>query len=132
MKDLSQLMIADVMTKAPRSIEPHQSIDLARQWMDDMKVRHLPVRSGGKLVGILSERDLNLVAGLQRSKDALQTVEDAMISEVRTVTDSRKLKDVAQEMIEHRIGCVLVVGKDESLLGIFTDTDALRILAGQG
>lgn len=132
MKDLTQLMIADVMTKAPRSIEPHQSIDLARQWMDDMKVRHLPVRSGGKLVGILSERDLNLVAGLQRSKDALQTVEDAMISEVRTVTDSRKLKDVAQEMIEHRIGCVLVVGKDESLLGIFTDTDALRILAGQG
>ena len=124
MKDLSQLMIADVMTKAPRSIEPHQSIDLARQWMDDMKVRHLPVRSGGKLVGILSERDLNLVAGLQRSKHALQTV--------RTVTDSRKLKDVAQEMIEHRIGCVLVVGKDESLLGIFTDTDALRILAGQG
>ena len=132
MKDLTQLMIADVMTKAPRSIEQHQSIDLARQWMDDMKVRHLPVRSGGKLVGILSERDLNLVAGLQRSKDALQTVEDAMISEVRTVTDSRKLKDVAQEMIEHRIGCVLVVGKDESLLGIFTDTDALRILAGQG
>ena len=132
MKDLTQLMIADVMTKAPRSIEQHQSIDLARQWMDDMKVRHLPVRSGGKLVGILSERDLNLVAGLQRSKDALQTVEDAMISEVRTVTDSRKLKDVAQEMMEHRIGCVLVVGKDESLLGIFTDTDALRILAGQG
>ena len=132
MKDLTQLMIADVMTKAPRSIEPHQSIDLARQWMDDMKVRHLPVRSGGKLVGILSERDLNLVAGLQGSKHALQTVEDAMISEVRTVTDSRKLKDVAQEMIEHRIGCVLVVGKDESLLGIFTDTDALRILAGQG
>jgi CBS domain-containing protein len=83
-------------------------------------------------VGILSERDLNLVAGLQGSKHALQTVEDAMISEVRTVTDSRKLKDVAQEMIEHRIGCVLVVGKDESLLGIFTDTDALRILAGQG
>jgi CBS domain-containing protein len=132
MKNLTQLMIADVMTKAPRSIEPHQSIDLARQWMDDMKVRHLPVRSGGKLVGILSERDLNLVAGLQRSKHSLQTVEDAMISEVRTVTDSRKLKDVAQEMIEHRIGCVLVVGKDESLLGIFTDTDALRILAGQG
>lgn len=131
MKDFEQVKIADVMTKTPRSIEPHQSIDTARKWMDDLKVRHLPVRSGGKLVGVLSERDLNLVAGLPGAKHEAKTVEDAMISAVRTVADSRNLKDVAREMLDHRIGCVMVTGKDDSLLGIFTDTDALKILAGQ-
>jgi acetoin utilization protein AcuB len=117
------------MTKSPRSIEPHQSIDVARRWMDDMKVRHLPVRSGGKVVGVLSDRDINLLTGIAGGAHSKSMVEDAMISSVRTVSASMKLKDVAKEMLEHRIGCVLVTGKDETLLGIFTDTDALAVLA---
>lgn len=126
---LSEVTVAEVMTKSPRSIEPHQSIDVARRWMDDMKVRHLPVRSGGKVVGVLSDRDINLLTGIAGGAHSRSMVEDAMISSVRTVSASMKLKDVAKEMLEHRIGCVLVTEKDETLLGIFTDTDALAVLA---
>ena len=122
--------VGDVMTKSPRSIEPHQSLEVARRWMDDMKVRHLPVRSEGKLVGVLSDRDINLLTGVAGLSHTKSIVEDAMISSVRTVGVSMKLKDVAKDMLEHRIGCVLVTEKDESLVGIFTDADALAVLAG--
>jgi acetoin utilization protein AcuB len=129
MKDFSALKISDVMTRAPRSIEPHQSIDTARAWMDELKIRHLPVRENGEIVGILSDRDLNLLAG-GRSVAKPLTVEDAMISGVRTVNASRSVSDVAREMLDHKIGSVIVTGRDGGLLGIFTDSDALRMLAG--
>jgi acetoin utilization protein AcuB len=135
MKDVSKLTVGQVMTKAPRSIEPHQPAELARKWMDELKVRHLPVRDSGKVVGILSDRDLNLVLGATiTSRGGLKpaaTVEDAMSSGVRGVVESRPVTDVAKEMLEHHVGSVLVMGADGGLVGIFTDSDALRILAGQ-
>ncbi len=129
--NLSEVTVGEVMTKVPRSIEPHQAIEIARRWMDDMKVRHLPVRSGGKVVGILSDRDINLLSGSASALESKAVVEDAMISSVHTVSANMKLKDVAQEMLEYRIGCVLITEKGGGLMGIFTDTDALAILAGK-
>ena len=129
MKESSELTVGDVMTKAPRSIEPHQDVKLALTWMSELGVRHLPVRNGGKLVGILSERDLNLVLDATKKSGAHVTVEEVMISEVFTVPSDRSLGAVAKDMVQRRIGSVLVVGKDQSLAGIFTDTDALKVLA---
>jgi acetoin utilization protein AcuB len=128
-KDFSIIKVSEVMTKAPRSIEPHQSVETARAWMDELKIRHLPVRENGKVVGILSDRDLNLVLG-SRSTAKTLTVEDAMISSVHSVGDHSCVSDVAREMLERRVGSVIVTGRDGGLLGIFTDSDALRVLAG--
>lgn len=128
MKDFKTVKISDVMTRAPRSIDPQQSVETAREWMDELKVRHLPVREDGDIVGILSDRDLNLVMGSRSDARSLK-VEDAMISAVRSVGDGRLVSEVAREMLDHRIGSVIVTGRDGGLLGIFTDTDALRILA---
>jgi acetoin utilization protein AcuB len=129
MKDIGTVKISEVMTRAPRSIEPHQSVETARAWMDELRIRHLPVRENGEVVGILSDRDLNLVVGARPGAKSLK-VEDAMISSVRAVSDNRLVGDVAREMLEHRVGSVIVTGRDGGLLGIFTDSDALRILAG--
>jgi acetoin utilization protein AcuB len=134
MQDLFNLRVVDVMTKAPRCIEPHQPVTLAREWMDELGVRHLPVRESGKLVGILSDRDLGwLLTPRRGSLDDLAglTVEDVMISGVHTVAESQPLSEVTREMVRHKLGSVLVVGPDGRLTGIFTDTDALRILADQ-
>ena len=129
MKDIGTVKISEVMTRAPRSIEPHQSVETARAWMDELRIRHLPVRENGEVVGILSDRDLNLVVGARPGAKSLK-VEHAMISSVRAVSDNRLVGDVAREMLEHRVGSVIVTGRDGGLLGIFTDSDALRILAG--
>ena len=131
MSDMLKLTVGEVMTKAPRSIEPHQSVELARKWMDELRVKHLPVRSEGKVVGILSDRDLNLVLGASRSSAKTPIVEDAMISEFRSVAGSSPVGEVAREMLEHHVGSVLVLGSDGALQGIFTDSDALKLLAAR-
>lgn len=133
MLDLSNLKVADVMTKSPRCIESHQPIKLAWQWMDELKVRHLPVRESGKIVGIVSERDLGLLASPAKAgRDVTsQKVEDAMMSSVLTVFETDNVKSVATTMLTHRVGSAVVVGNDGGVLGIFTDSDALRILSGQ-
>jgi acetoin utilization protein AcuB len=133
MWDFSGTKVADVMTKSPRCIEPHQPVKLAWQWMDELKVRHLPVRESCKIVGIVSERDLSLIASSARaSRDlASQKVEDAMVPGVLMVSETDSLKSVAVRMLSHRVGSAVVVGADGGALGIFTDSDALKILGGQ-
>lgn len=133
MLDLSGTKVSDVMTKSPKCIESHQAANLARQWMDELNVRHLPVRESGKIVGIVSERDLgrlaaSVVAGYDLTS---QKVEDAMLSGVLTVLESDDVKSVAARMLSRRVGSAVVVDAHGGVLGIFTDSDALRILSGK-
>ena len=61
-RDPRTTLIRDVMTPSPVSISPKEPIEVARSIMANMKVRHLPVvNEEGKLVGIISIRDLELV-----------------------------------------------------------------------
>lgn len=54
--------VSEFMTKTPHGIEPNETLTNARKRMQDLKVRHLPVRSGGKVVGVLTERDLYVLS----------------------------------------------------------------------
>lgn len=47
------------MTHVPKSIGYDQTLEQAREVMHTLRLRHLPVLQGGKLVGILSDRDIN-------------------------------------------------------------------------
>ena len=133
MADISHVRISEVMTKMPRCIESHQSLDLAGKWMNELNVRHLPVREAGKVVGILSDRDLGLMLGSVSSGKPASScrVEDAMITSVLTVFETQTVKDVAEQMLAHRVGSAVVTGPDGAVSGIFTDTDALKLLCGR-
>ena len=121
--------ISEYMTKLPHSIEPHSSVETAKKRMYDLKVTHLPVLAGGKIVGLLSERDFLYLKGLESVDLSEVKVGDAMIPEPVVVKPERNLSDVCQEMLDNRIGSVLVE-QDQGLVGIFTDVDALKVLAG--
>lgn len=116
------------MTPAPHTIGSEQKLALAHKIMRDRGLRHLPVLHAGKLVGVLSERDLyflETVAGVDVDMDA---VSDAMSTDVFTAGPDDSLRDVARMMFIHKYGCAVVTEGDR-LLGIFTATDALRYLA---
>jgi CBS domain-containing protein len=98
------------------------------------RIRHIPVVDGGKLVGLLSERDLlgaaaNQIYGLkQKSKSALLKgvlIKSIMKKRVATVTPDTPISDAARLMAEKKIGCVPVL-RDETLVGLVTTTDILR------
>lgn len=120
--------IGKVMSKPVHSIEPSQKLTNAKEQMRKFGVRHLAVRSGGKLVGILSERDILFLEGFPGVHVETSTVEDAMMSEPFFTDSSADLKKVALEMYKSKYGAALVVDKDE-LVGIFTGIDALKILS---
>lgn len=120
--------IAKFMTRTPHSIEPGQPLDEARKIMGRHDIRHLPVLSGGRIVGLLSERDLTYIRTLPGIGQDLK-VKDAMVYDPVLVPETDSLKDVARKMADMHIGSVLVCDSHHKLAGIFTYTDALKVLA---
>jgi acetoin utilization protein AcuB len=126
----SKLAIKDVMTKQPHTIGRDQTLELAHQMMIKHRIRHLPVLERGRLVGILTQRDLyflETIAGVDISEDI---VEDAMSPDIYVVRSDERVEDVAAAMAKRKLGSAVVVEHDR-VIGIFTVTDALRILAGK-
>ena len=124
---MTDLTIERFMTKSPHTIGHDQSLAMAHHMMTDHAIRHLPVLEGGKLVGLLSDRDLNYVQALG-GVDANQVkVSEAMSAEVFTVTPSTLISQVSVQMADHKYGSAVVV-EGEKVVGVFTTVDALRAL----
>lgn len=121
--------IASVMTPAPHTIGRDQSLATAHALMREHGIRHLPVLEGGKLVGLLSERDLHFVETLRDVDPASAKVEEAMSSDVYVTSAGETLEEVAAHMAEHKIGSAVVLEAGH-VVGIFTTNDALRVIAG--
>ncbi|HXX69934.1 MAG TPA: CBS domain-containing protein [Polyangiaceae bacterium] len=117
------------MTPYPHCIGRDQPLSAAHEKMRALRVRHLPVLDAGRLVGILSQRDLYFVETLRDVDPATVTVDDAMSPDVYVVPPEKPLGEVAALMVERKFGCA-VVARGEQILGIFTTTDALRVLVG--
>ncbi|MGE3975513.1 MAG: CBS domain-containing protein [Bdellovibrionales bacterium] len=116
------------MTYIPKSIGFDQSIEQAVSVMRELRVRHLPVLKGGKLVGVLSDRDINLVLGFKDVDPKNMKVEEAYTPNPYFTKPSAPLNEVVAEMAEHKYGCALVVDNN-TLVGIFTEVDAFRALS---
>ncbi len=117
--------IDSYMTASPFSIGQEQSLAQAHRLMRAHQIRHLPVLHGGKLVGVLSDRDLHLIETLRDVVPECVTVEEAMSPSVYTVPPSAPLDDVVRQMSTQKYGCA-VVEDDGKLVGMFTTIDAMR------
>jgi acetoin utilization protein AcuB len=123
------LAIQDVMTAQPLTIGREQSLSIAHEMMRKHSCHHLPVLERGELVGVVTQRDLYLletIAGVDLRKDK---VDDAMSNDAYAVAPETPLDEVTAEMAERKYGCAVVIERGR-VVGIFTTTDALRVLAG--
>ena len=101
----------------------------AHQLMREHQIRHLPVLEAGKLVGIVSERDLHLIETLPDSDPDEVTVEDAMIEEVYGVSADDPVDVIVEKMSSRKYGSAVVLNHSGHVEGIFTTVDALQVLA---
>jgi acetoin utilization protein AcuB len=124
----AQIPVKRYMTEMPHSIGSEQTLAAAHELMRKHKVRHLPVLHGGKLVGILSLRDLHLVETLQDVDPAFVRVDEAMTEAPYTVSPDADLGAVAARMADQKLGCAIVVEHDR-VTGVLTTVDTLRALA---
>lgn len=123
--------VQDYMTRAPLSIRPGETLEEAHRLMRKHRIRHLPVVDRGKLVGIVSQRDLMLIETLPDVSPGEVPVEDAMIREVFVVAPGAPLSEVARQMARRKLGAA-VVATNGRVVGVFTVTDACRALAELG
>jgi acetoin utilization protein AcuB len=115
------------MTRAPYTIGDQQTLAAAHRLMNEHGIRHLPVLDAGRLVGILSQRDLHLIETLRDVNPEEVKVSEAMSSEPFTVSVRSSLRKVVSEMAEHKYGSAVVMENDR-VVGVFTTVDALRAL----
>jgi CBS domain-containing protein len=119
--------IESVMTPQPFTIGRDQTLATAHTMMQSHHIRHLPVLERGELVGVLSQRDLYFVeniSGVDVSKDH---VDDAMSTDCYVVAPQASVREVAATMAERKLGSAVIVEAGR-VIGIFTATDALRVL----
>lgn len=120
--------VREFMTSAPKTVAPETALSDARDLMAEFQIRHLPVVRNGAVVGIVSARDVLVVEDLQVFAVYDTNVDDAMATNPVTVPSDTPIGHVVKTMADQNIGAVLVVDEDR-LEGIFTDVDAVKLLA---
>lgn len=115
------------MTTSPHSIGQEQPLSAAHKIMGDNGIRHLPVLHGGKLVGMITDRDLHLIETLRDVDPAKVLVEEAMSTSVYAVSPDTPLDEVSSEMAEKKYGSAIVM-QNAKVVGIFTTVDVCNAL----
>jgi CBS domain-containing protein len=105
-------------------------VEDAYELMQDIHCRHLPVVKDGKLIGIISDRDILLRAtyGEGGIKFPDIKVGDIMTKGVISCRPSARLSAVAELMVAKEIDSMPVTDEKNHLLGIITSTDLLRVM----
>ena len=116
------------MSTSPHTIGAEQSLHKAHDVMREHQIRHLPVMQGNQLVGIVSDRDLQLAMSISGADATKLTVEDAMTQDVLTVDPDASVDEVADMMVERKAGSVVVM-QNRHVVGIFTTVDGMRALS---
>jgi len=137
---MMDLRVRDIMGKNVVTISVSERLSTVEDIMTLGHVRHMPVVRGGKLVGVVSERDLLRASlsvlsehrGAER-RAFLHVVEIARVMSAPPIVigPDATLDEAALVMAEKKIGCLPVVDGDH-LLGMVTETDVLRSVAGVG
>jgi acetoin utilization protein AcuB len=120
--------ISKYMTTTPHTIEGTVTLAAAEKLMQDHGIRHLPVMSGAKLLGIITERDIRYVASFSIVDPAQATVSGAMSEDLYAVSPETPLDQVVGTMAEKKYGSAVVV-QNERVVGVFTTVDACRALS---
>ena len=121
-------MIQKFMTTAPHSIGADQTLAHAHAVLREHNIRHLPGLSGGKLVGMVPDRDLRFIETMRDVDPTKVTVEDAMVTDVYSVSPETPVDEVVSEMAQHKYGSVVVM-QNMKVVGIFTTVDVCTAFA---
>ena len=117
--------VSQFMTRTVQTIGRDQPLSLAHELMNAHRIRHLPVLDGGKLVGLVSQRDLYFVEALDNTSPDRVPVDEAMTQDVFETGPDTPLSDVVRTMLDKKYGCA-VVTEGGQVVGVFSAIDALE------
>ena len=128
------MKVKDIMMPNVATLDRNDELSLADDIMKLGRIRHLPVVDEGRLVGIISQRDLfkaSLASAMGYGEKAKRefiksvVVKEVMVKEIITISPEASIEEAGRLMLERQIGCLPVI-EDGDLVGLITETDILR------
>ena len=125
--------VADIMTRKVTTLDRNDSLEVANDLMGLARIRHLPVVEDGRVLGVVSERDVlrsALASALGYGEKARKTllrsvlVKEVMSEPAVTIAPSADLDEAIHTMLDRKIGCLPVVA-DGVLVGLLSESDVL-------
>jgi nucleotide-binding universal stress UspA family protein len=116
-----RLAVGHWMTAHPVTVSPDDNLSTVSERMHEGRFRTMPVISAGKLVGVITDRDVRA----NHSETNPIKVGKVMTREVLTVTPATSILDAARLLIERKIGALPVL-KNGDLVGIISTADLLH------
>ena len=130
------MRVAELMTTDVLTLNEDDNLDLAHMEMSLARVRHLPVVRRGRLVGLVTHRDIlkamcsvfaDIDAHEQSDLLAEVSVHEIMSQGVRTIDPEAEAAEAGRLMLEGKIGCLPVVADGDRLVGIITEADFVEL-----
>ncbi len=129
------MKVKDLMTEKVLTVTPDDRVDRVFFLFNFENIRHVPVVEKGRLVGIVSDRDIKKILGpvkktIERADGTSVTISSRKVRTLLsrkpvTIEPEQRAADAAAIMAKRKIGALPVVHKDK-LVGIITATDILR------
>jgi len=129
------MLVGERMSRPPIIVGPELSIHDALALFRKERIRRAPVIKGGKLVGIISEKDLlnaspspatTLSVWEMNYELSKLTVAEVMTKKVITVTEDTPIEEAARIMADNKIGGLPVVSGTR-VIGIITETNLFKL-----
>jgi len=122
-------VVGAVMSSFPYFVEVDERVPKIESLMDEHNIRHVPVQENGRVVGVVSERDLHHF--IKRTASAADKAKirarDVMVVDPYVVPFRTPLNEVVFEMAHRHIGSAIVIRRGK-LAGILSSIDVCRIL----
>ena len=122
--------VGAVMTSFPYFVEIEERVARIEAMMEEHGIRHLPVQENGRVVGVVSQRDLlrRINRGEQAVEKAQLCARDVMVGDPYLVSFKTPLNEVMAQMALRHIGSAIVLRRGK-LAGILSAVDVCRIFA---
>ena len=125
-KQRSVIVAGEIMNKKILPLHENLSIDEAWKLVKDHQIEHFPiVSSEGKLVGLLSERE---ILRKIEAKEGKKSLKEVVSKETLCAEESANLHDVIQVFFDENLEAVPVVDEDQKVLGILSKNELLQTM----
>jgi CBS domain-containing protein len=121
------MKVQEIMSTKVETIKPTSSLRATARTLSDLNIGALPVVDDGKLVGIITDRDVSVHAIAIGREPQSTDVETVMSKEVFTCYENQSLAEAAHIMEEHNIRRLAVLDSNENVVGILTVDDIARV-----
>lgn len=121
------MKVKDIMSTRVESLAPHNTLRTAARKMNELNLGSMPVVEDGKLLGIITDRDISVYAIALGYGSESTDVQKMMTKEVSTVQSNQDLGEAAQIMEKQRIRRLAVLDNDNCLEGFLSVDDIARV-----